>query len=210
MRTSRIAAVAAALTMTTTLAACGGGPEALDEKAAKEAILTEEELPLDGFTRQDVQTGLEPTEDFDPASLPDTDKGCKKALEEFASVKYEDYLTGQATGVFTKQDKNVSVQVGGAKKEPAHLAELTKKVGEECDEITQDAGGTEMTISFEEFTTGEVEGMVMTSELGGQKNEIRMGGQAVGENLVYVVGNISEDELGEVVAKQAEKVEDAG
>ncbi|WP_462418695.1 hypothetical protein [Kytococcus sp. Marseille-QA3725] len=201
--------VLAALLSLTTLSACGGGPEALDDDGAKEALLTDDEFPLDGYERGEVTTGVQEQAEFDPSTLPDVDEDCRKALEEFGSAKHEELLSSSASARYEKdQDKSIDLQVSGAEKDPEKLIDLTADL-DACGEVTSDAGGMEVTTSFEGFESDDVRGVRVTTGADGQEQKTWMGGRTAGDNVVYAVGSgVSEDDLAEAVTEQVEKIED--
>lgn len=205
----RPAAVLTALLTVPAIAACGGGPDALDDAAAEKALLSQDDFPLDGFTRGEVTTGVQKATDFDPSTLPDTDETCHKALEDFSAVKPEEYLSSSASARFEDgKDKSVDLQVSGTSKEPEKLIEITRALGE-CKEVKSSGGGVDLTTSFEEFENDDVRGVRVRSEAGGQTQEIWMGGRTAGDNVVYATATgVSEDDLAKVVNEQVSTIED--
>lgn len=199
----------AALLSVSALAACGGGPDALDEQAAEEALLTEDEFPLEGYTRGSVTTGVQEAGEYDPASAPDTSDECREALEAFGSLNHEEYLSSSASARFDKgQDASIELQVAGATKEPEKVIDVTHDLGR-CGEVTTSEGGLELTITFEGFEKGDVRGVMMRQAVQGTEQEVWMGGRAAGNNLVYAFGSgVSQDDLAEAVDEQVAKIED--
>ena len=146
----------AALLSVSTLAACGGGPDALDEAGAKEALLTQDEFPLDGYTRGTVTTGVQAAGEYDPASAPDTSEECRAALEEFSSIDHTEFLSSSASARFDAgEDSSLELQVAGVTQEPEKLVDVTHELGT-CGEVTRSEGGLEMTTTFEAFENGDV------------------------------------------------------
>lgn len=210
MRTTRLLALAATgLLAAATLSACGGGPDALDEAGAEEALLTQEEFPLDGWKRDSVEKGVQPDPTgFDASALPDVDEDCKKALETFSTLKPSEYLSSSVTGSYSKDDAGLQLQVAGVSKEAEKFIDVTRDLGG-CGTVESDQGGVKVTSEFEEFESDDVRGVRIRSTVGEQKTETWIGGRTVGENLVYALGSgVSEDDLKKVVNAQVDKIED--
>lgn len=193
------------------LTACGGGPEALeDDAAAEKALLTDEEFPLDDWTRGTVTTGVvdapSPAES-DPQ--PSGDEDCVKAQEAFFSTVHSEYLSSSATAVYAQDVHNISLQVSGTTKEPDHLIKVTRGLVE-CGEIVGEQGGVEVTSRFERLDQDDVSGVRMVQQYGDSDEvELFMGGRTVGDNIVYAVGqDVSKDDFARVVNEQVEKLQD--
>lgn len=199
----------AALLSVSTLAACGGGPDALDEAGAKEALLTQDEFPLDGYTRGTVNTGVQAAGEYDPASAPDTSEECRAALEEFSSIDHTEFLSSSASVRFDAgDDSSLELQVAGVTQEPEKLVDVTHELGT-CGEVTRSEGGLEMTTTFEAFENGDVRGVMMRQDVQGNVVEAWMGGRTAGDNLVYAFGTgVTQDELADVVDEQVATIED--
>lgn len=212
-RTTTIALSAAALVG---LAACGGA-EPLTQEQTTEALLTEEDFPLDGFTAGEVTEGS-----------TGTDGGAEDVLEGFPGAdqleqECQDALTAmgeadpdyeaQSSISFTGSEGDSpmgpsTIEVGIASAEGEDPLGLIDDVTSSCDEVTIEQDGFTMTMNFEEID-GDAQGAKITLDVMGESVALILGGRQDGDNFVWVNGQGVEDaDVITVLDAQEEKIND--
>ncbi|SNC65453.1 hypothetical protein SAMN05445756_1332 [Kytococcus aerolatus] len=214
-RTTRtIALLTSGLVAVGTLTACGGA-DPLTEEDAKEALLSEEDFPLDGFKRGTVEGGVADDETMDTSELKsalqmfgEVDGDCEKALDEMAEFKASDILQEGASAEYTKDDTAANLVIGSAE-DGDKLVDMMTKLGKSCDSMETSEGGMTLKLDFEEIDENDFRGTLMSMDAMGQKFDVTMGAREVGDNVVAVVGNgVSKEDVTKVAEEQAKKIED--
>lgn len=213
---STVAVGAAALL---SIAACGGD-SALTQEQTAEVLLTEEEFPLDGFTRGEV-TEQDPVDDAESTESPDdslaallegqdVEEACLEALESTdiggEGIASESMVTfsGEAAEE-SMLPTEVELVVAGLDGESP--LEGLAAVNDECGELELEDGGVTLTMSFEELT--DLEGTRVNIEAMGQELTMTMGGRTEGDTVVAVLGlGVEEADVVQVVDAQMGKIED--
>jgi hypothetical protein len=215
-----VTALAATATSVLALSACGGdeGAELTQEQTA-EVLLTEEEFPLEGFTRGPVaqqEEGSEATAapDESLAALiegQEVPEGCREALESTSFG--DDDLAAESSVSFSGDDttsmlpQNVELVV--ATTDGSSPLVPLAEVNDECGEIEIEESGVAMTLTFAELES--LEGTRLTIGAADQEFEMTMGGRTLGSTVVAVLATgVSEEDVVRVVEAQVEKVQALG
>lgn len=198
------------------LSACGGSVE-LDQAQTAQVLLTAEEFPLDGFTRGEVEQSSPDEDADDEGSLADLVEGqdvpekCLTALE--ATNFSEDSFAAQSDVEFTGGDESamfpVAVDIIVATMDGDSPLTALADVSTECDALTVDEGGANMTMTFSELT--DLEGTKMSITVAEVDLEAIVGGESSDKMLVAAFSTgVPEADVVKVVEAQMKKVEDAG
>lgn len=198
------------------LSACGGSVE-LDQAQTAQVLLTAEEFPLDGFTRGEVEQSSPDEDADDEGSLADLVEGqdvpemCLTALE--ATNFNDDTFAAQSDVEFTGGDESamfpVAVDIIVATMDGDSPLTALADVSTECDALTVDEGGANMTMTFSELT--ELEGTKMSITVAEVDLEAIVGGESSDKMLVAAFSTgVPEADVVKVVEAQMKKVEDAG
>ncbi|WP_256842298.1 hypothetical protein [Ornithinimicrobium cryptoxanthini] len=212
-RTMTIALTATALLG---LSACGGS-EPLTQEQSREALLTQEDFPLDGFAAGTVEEGASDSEATDAlADFPGADQfsdECTDALESVENVGSK--FTTQSSVDFTGDDSSATL-IGPAEvtvvvaslEEGDNPLEAVNALSSACDEVKIEEQGMELTINFNEVD-GDAQGAKISLSMGGQAMEMVIAGREDGGNYAVVTGTgVSDEELMEVLDAQEEKIAD--
>jgi hypothetical protein len=214
-RTMTIALTATALLG---LSACGGGNEALTQEQTREALLTEEDFPLDGFTAGEVTEGSSddgeeavPLEDF-----PGQDQLSDECVELLESLEGMDTnFTAQSSVDFTGEEgaetplgaPTVSLIVASAEESDSPL-DAIDELSSACEEVTIEEDGLEMTLAFEDVEA-DAQGTNISMSVMGMTFDVTMVGREDDGNFVVVMGmGVSEDDVVEVLEAQEEKMDE--
>lgn len=213
-RTMTIALTATALLG---LSACGGGAEPLTQEQSREALLTQEDFPLDGFTAGTVEEGASDSEATDAlADFPGADQfsdECTDALSAVENVGSE--FTTQSSVDFTGDDASATL-IGPAEvtvvvaslEEGDNPLEAINAVGSACDEVKIEEQGMELTLGFDEVD-GDAQGVKISMSLAGQNVEMVIAGREDGGNYAVVTGaGVSDEDLMKVLDAQEQKIAD--
>lgn len=213
-RTMTIALSAAALVG---LAACGGS-EPLTQEQTRDALLTEGEFPLDGFTATgEIEEGTDESpaggddllEDFPGADQ--LEQECQDALTAVAESAPE--FTAQSSLTFTNASAESAmgpptVELGVGAFEGDDPLEVIEDLNSACDEVSIEQDGFSMTMTFSELD-GDAQGTKIGLDAMGEGLEIIMAGRVDGENLVLISGQgVEEGEVIEVLDAQQEKIDE--
>lgn len=225
----------AALALTTALAlsACGGGgdgsveeapADALTQEQTEQLLLTQDEFPIEGWTRGEV-SAVETGDDVDETAAEDsfddlfagTDgipQECLDALERVGDMGSENVTAGskvtfegpdEASTLIPAEAELVVASFEGGASPLAQLAE----VNEHCSDLEIEQDGMTMQLSFAELDG--MDGTRMTLELAGIEVGIIMGGQSEGSTVVALMATgMEEADVKTVVDAQMAKVRDAG
>ncbi|MCK0112228.1 hypothetical protein MWU75_08775 [Ornithinimicrobium sp. F0845] len=199
------------------LSACGGGDDPLTQEQASQALLTEEDFPLEGFTAGEVQEGAA-EEDAAAGELledvPGADQFSDECLDALGTLESLDAdFTAQSMVEFTGEDTGASllgpptVQVIVASMEEGdNPLELIESLNSACDDITVEEEGMSMTMGFNEVE-GDAQGTTISMGLLGQTLEVTVAGREDGGNYTVVTAvGLSAEELISVLDAQDEKV----
>lgn len=216
MRTTPMFALAAATALT--LSACGGGSDPLTQEQTAEALLTEEEFPLEGFTAGTIQEGTGDTTadpDDDPlAGFPGADQleqECQDALSEIGSMDavFDAQSSLEFTGTAGAEDVTgpPTVQlVVAALGDGDNPLDLIDGLNSSCEEVTVEDGGMSMTMTFSEVD-GDAQGTTIGIEMAGLDLEVIFAGREDGGTYTVVTGmGITDDEAIQVLDAQDEKI----
>lgn len=216
------------------MAACGSGSEPLTQEQASKAILTDEDFPLDGFTRGQQQDGLtDKSDDQDESSSKmlensDASQECKdafKAIDEFdaeddgKAASKVDFTADQGgeggAGAGLMGPKSVEVQVQAWEKADEAFDKL-EDLPDKCGKVTisDPASGGQASITFSEPElpkADDARGVKMEMEVMGQKGSLTMAGLQDGDNVALMsASELSDDEAGQVLSAQFDKMKEAG
>ncbi|WP_374928386.1 hypothetical protein [Kytococcus sedentarius] len=217
MRAPRALSTLLATTSLLILAACSGGPDALDQAESREVLLSGEDLPLDGYTQGAVAENLEQSDQADPhafrrsfeqfGSLGDE---CSSALDRLGTtLTPKDVLQSKTTGEYTSEDRTLTITVGGTTTDPSEVIEALRGIGADCETLEQDQPGTSVVITFEEVEHEGMTGSSITVDLNGMRTQQVLGARAVGDNLVLVMTkDVGVEDAATVLEAQAQAVED--
>lgn len=219
----RSAVLPLALASLVLLTACGdgdgesdSGPTPLTQEQTAQLLLTQEEFPLEGFTRGTV-TEQEADAAEETAAADDTlaaliegqdvPEGCRTALEG-ASFGEGD-LAAESSVAFSGEDTSdllpQEVELVVATTEGTSPLEPLADVNEECGELVLQESGVSMTLSFAALE--ELEGTRMTIVAADQEFEMTMGGRTDGSTVVAVLATgVSEEDVATVVDAQLTKI----
>lgn len=218
MRTRTMFALTAATALT--LSACGGGSEPLTQEQTSEALLTEDEFPLDGFTMGTVEEGVSDddssTADDNPLEgFPGADQlsqECQDALTAVGSM--ETSATAQSQVEFTGSEGDgllgpPSVQlIVAAMDDGDNPLDAVGQLNDECEEVEIEEEGITMTMSFSEID-GDAQGTKIGVDVMGQSVEMIFAGREDGGTYSVVTGmGVSDDEVIQVLDAQDEKIAD--
>lgn len=233
MRTTLTRAAVIALTVgsAATLAACGSnggggagggdGGTPLTQAQTDKALLTDSEFPLDGWTRGDVQSGVEKVDDaaIDDLSkdLP-TDQVSKECIDALGSLAETgtDSIKAQTQADFSPQQTedtslvpttvNVVVATVDGDSPYAKLGEIN----DACDDVTIEQDGMEMKLSFDELSDGDAQGTKMSVSVMGISIDAVMASKQSGDNVAAVMGTgVSEADVIKILDAQMTKVDAA-
>lgn len=190
-----------------------GGPFA-------DALLTDEEFPLDGFTRGEVtaETGSEAASEEEAAgALDDLTQGqdlsaeCEEALQ-FTDAGQGDVGQGSSVDFTSGTESDLvptSVGIAVAPLEGDSPLEALSKVSGACDSLTLDEGGQSIAMNFNELE--ELEGTEISVEASGLEFGIIIGGEANDDVVVLAFATgVEEADVAKVVEAQLDKIESAG
>lgn len=218
MRNTTLIALTAAATLG--LAACGGSSDPLTQEQTREALLTEAEFPLDGFTagevseREEGEDSTESPEDVlsDFPGAEDLDQECQDALAsldsldaDFSASSSLDFTGTEGESMFGAPTVTVVVAAQDGADNPF---ETVEQLNSACEEITVEEEGISMTVKFEEID-GDAEGTKITMELMGQTVSLSVAGREDGGNYAIVTGmGVSDEDVLEVLDAQHTKIAD--
>lgn len=220
MRTRTMFAVTAAAALT--LSACGGGGgDLLTQEQSADALLTEEEFPLDGFTRGEVEEGSSDDSAESTAGADDLLEGfpgadqlsqeCQDALTGIASMETDFSSQSQVEFTGTEGDSLLgapTVQLVVASMEGDNVLDAIDSLNSECEEVTIEESGMEMTMSFSEVE-GDAQGTKIGVDMMGQGIEMIFAGREDGGNYTVVTGmGVTDDEVLQVLDAQDEKIDE--
>lgn len=216
MRNTALIALTAAAALG--LSACGGS-EPLTQEQTRDALLTEEEFPLDGFVPGAIseQEGGDDSSDTSEDILSefpgaeDMDQECQDALAGlesldagFGASSSLDF-TGAEEGPFGPP--TVSVVVASTE-DGDNPFDTVEQLNSACEEVTIEEEGMSMTVKFEEIE-GDAQGTKITMEVMGQSIELSVAGREDGGNYAIVTGmGVSDDQVIEVLDAQEAKIAD--
>lgn len=185
-----------------------------------EALLTEEEFPLEGFTRGDVtaESGSEALSEEDAAgALDDLTKGqdlsaaCEEALQ-FTDVAQADVGEGSAVDFTIASETDtfpVTVGLAVAPLEGDSPLEALSKMSSECDSFTLEEEGQSMTMTFNSLD--DIEGTEIMVEASGIEFGLIIGGVSNDETVVLASATgVEEADVAKIVDAQLKKIENAG
>lgn len=229
--------LALAMTAALALSACSGdgdvqeagegeaAADALTQEQTAELLLTQEEFPVEGWTRgepEPVETGDSDEETADGEdSFEDLFEGtdgipqeCLDALNRVGDLGSENVQAGSKVSFDGPEDEGsiipaeAELVVASFEGGESPLSQLAG-VNEHCTDLEVEEQGMTMTLSFAEL--GDMEGTKMTMSIAGLNVEMIMGGQSEGSTVVALMATgLEEDQVKQVVEAQMTKVQDAG
>ena len=211
-------AVAGLLVLTGCGGGSGSGEDELSQAQTAEVLLTEEEFPLEGFTRgtvtQQEADAAEQTAAAEDtlASLiegQDVPEACRTALEGASFGEGE--MAAESSVTFSGDDTSAllpqQIELVVATTDGTSPLEPLAAVNEECGELELQESGVSMTLSFSELE--ELEGTRMTIAAADQEFEMTMGGRTDGSTVVAVLATgVPEADVASVVDAQLTKIEE--
>ncbi len=198
------------------LSACGGGAEPLTQEEANQALLTQDDFPLEGYTAGEPTEGANDsgsTEDI-LADFPGADElsqECQDALTAIGAIDAD--FTANASVEFTGSGDSPmgppTVQVTVASMEDGdNPLDAVEELNSACEETTIQAEGMEMTMSFSEID-GDAQGTKIEVGVMGQSLAVTMAGREDNGNYTVLMGTgITDDEAIQVLDSQDEKIAD--
>lgn len=199
------------------LSACGGGAEPLTQEQASEALLTQDDFPLDGFTAGSVTEGSSDSEATDAlADFPGADQFSDECTDALAAVEnVGSKFTTQSSVDFTGDDPSATLAgpaevtvVVASLDEGENPLEAIDALSSVCDEVKIEEQGVELTIGFNEVE-GDAQGTKISLSVAGQEMEMAIAGREDGGNYAIVTGlGVTDEELMEVLDTQEQKVAD--
>lgn len=199
------------------LSACGGGGDPLTQEQTTQALLTQEEFPLEGFTRGEVDEGVEDAEGAAGDLLedfPGADQLSAECVEALGSLETLDADFGaQSTVEFVGEDTEGSLLgpstvqlIVASMEEGDNPLELIESLNSACDDITIEEDGISMTMGFSEVE-GDAQGTTITVEFLGQSLEVTVAGREdAGTYVVVTATGLDDGEIIRVLDAQEEKV----
>lgn len=199
------------------LSACGGGSsEPLTQEQTTQALLTDEDFPLDGFTAGPVEEGMS---DDDGAAgdvledFPGGDQLSEECVEALGAINTLDAdFSAQSTVEFTGEDSGASLfgpstlQLTVASLEEGdNPLDMIHGLNDACEEVTVEEEGFTMTMSFNEIDGAQ--GTKITMDVMGQSIDVAVVGREDGGNYSVVMAmGISDEEIIQVLDAQEDKV----
>lgn len=212
-RTMTIALTATALLG---LSACGGA-EPLTQEQSREALLTQEDFPLEGFTAGTVEEGTSDSETTDAfADFPGAEQFSDECTDALASVEnVGNKFTTQSSVDFTGDDPSATLAgpaevtvVVASLEEGDNPLEAVNALSSACDEVKVEEEGMELTINFDEVD-GDAQGTKISLSMAGQEMEMVIAGRENGGNYAVVTGSgVTDEDLMKVLDAQEEKIAD--
>lgn len=212
-RTMTIALTATALLG---LTACGGS-EPLTQEQSSQALLTQDDFPLEGFTAGTVEEGASDTdttgtfEDF-----PGADQFSDECTDALAAVEgLSSKFTTQSSVDFTGEEGEASqfgapevTVVVASLEEGDNPLEAVNNLSSACEEVNVEEQGMELTIGFNEVD-GDAQGTKISLAFAGQEMDMVVAGREDGGNYAIVTGTgVSDEDLMKVLDAQEEKLAD--
>ncbi|HLS45249.1 MAG TPA: hypothetical protein VK045_07425 [Ornithinicoccus sp.] len=200
------------------LSACGDGTEPLTQEQTREALLTDADFPLDGFTAGDVTEGsADEGGEGDPLSdFPGQDQLSDECVEILEGLnELETGFGAQSSVDFTGEEDaasplgapTVSVLVASSE-EGDNPLDAIDELNSACEEVTIEEEGAEMTLGFEEIEA-DAQGTRISMGVMGMTFDITMVGRENAGNYAIVMGTgVSEEQIVEVLEAQEEKMAD--
>lgn len=201
------------------LSACGASE--LTQAQTASVLLTQEEFPVEGFTRGEVSE-RDPAEDdaettasaddslaalIEGQDVPDA---CREALEATglsdAGVVAQSSVTfsGESSGLLPTEAELVVAVTDGASPLDALVA-----VNTECEELTLEESGISTTLKFTELEN--LEGTKMVVAFADQELTLTVGGRTEGDTLVAVSSTgVEEADVEQIVQAQFDRIDAAG
>jgi len=207
------------LTTVGLVTACGASE--LSQQQTADVLLTEEDFPVDGFTRGEV-TERDPAADDAQTTAPaedslaalvegqDVPAACRDALEETglsdADVAAQSSATfsGDSSGLLPTEVELVVATIDG----DSPLDPLAA-VNQECEQLTFEESGITTTLDFTELDT--LDGTTMVITFAEQELTMTVGGRTEGSTVVAVSATgVQEADVERIVQAQFDKIEAAG
>lgn len=217
MNIGRTMTIGLAATALLGLSACGGGAEPLTQEQASEALLTQDDFPLDGFTAGSVTEGSSDSEATDAlSSFPGADQLSDECTDALAGVEnVGQKFTTQSSVDFTGDDAEATLAgpaevtvVVASLDEGDNPLEAIDALSSVCDEVKIEEQGMELTLAFKEVE-GDAQGTKISLDLAGESMEMTIAGREDGGNYAIVTGlGVTDEELMEVLDAQEKKVAD--
>lgn len=219
MRTRTMFALTAAAALT--LSACGGGGDPLTQEQVSQALLTEDDFPLEGYTAGTVEEGS--TDDAESTAgsedllegFPGADQLSQECQDALTAVASMDVNSGaQAKVEFTGSGDDspmgpptVQLVVASMEGEDNPL-DAVDQLNSECEELEIEEGGVSMKMSFNEIE-GDAQGTKIAVEAMGQSMEVIFAGREDGGTYSVVTGTgVGDDEVIQVLDAQDEKIDE--
>ncbi len=200
--------------------ACGGASE-LSQQQTADVLLTQEDFPVDGFTRGEV-TERDPTTDDAQTTASTEDSlaalvegqdvpgACREALEETglsdADVAAQSSVTfsGDSSGLLPTEVELVVATIDG----DSPLDPLAA-VNQECEQLTFEESGITTTLDFSELDN--LDGTTMVITFAEQELQMTVGGRTEGSTVVAVSATgVQQADVERIVQAQFDKIEAAG
>ena len=200
------------------LSACGSGSELLTQEQATEVLLTQEEFPLEGFTRGEVDSGVAEADEGTAGDLledfPGADQFSQECLDALGSLETMDAdFAAQASVEFLGEESGASLfgqpsvqLVVASMEEGDNPLDMIDSLNSACEEITVEEDGMSMTMSFNEVE-GDAQGTTIAVGVLGQTFELTVAGRESSGNYTVVTAmGIAPEDIIEVLDAQDEKI----
>lgn len=201
------------------LSACGGGAAPMTQEQSRDALLTDAEFPLDGFTAGEISEGTsdDTSESLSLEEIVGDDqlsKECSDAWQkldtleaDFTAKSSVDFTSDGAPDPLFGEPPTVSLIVASLEDGDSPL-DAFDALNAACDDFTIEESGMSMTLGFSDVE-GDAQGTKMTMTLEDQRIDLTMAGRQSGDNYTLVTGaGVADADLMKVLDAQEEKVAD--
>ncbi|MGI8946797.1 MAG: hypothetical protein ACR2FV_02205 [Ornithinimicrobium sp.] len=207
------------------LAVCATGMSACSDSELRQdqtadVLLTQEEFPLEGFTRGEV-TEREPTEDGAESTASTDDSlaaliegqdvpdACREALEatglsdEGVVAQSSVTFSGESSGLLPTEAELVVATTDGTSP-----LDALATVNQECEELRLEESGVTTTLEFTELDN--LDGTNIVIAFGDQELRLTVGGRTEASTLVAVSSTgVEEGDVEQIVQTQFDKIDAA-
>lgn len=207
------------LATTGLVTACGASE--LSQQQTADVLLTQEEFPVDGFTRGEVTERDPEADDADTTASTedslaalvegqDVPDACRDALEATGlsdgdvAAQSSATFNGDASGLLPTEVELVVATIDG----DSPLDPLAA-VNQECEQLTFEESGITTTLDFTDLAN--LDGTTMVITFAEQELQMTVGGRTEGSTVVAVSSTgVEEADVERIVQAQFDKIEAAG